>query len=73
MLTTRPWYHQLPDSWQVLWDEKYKKQFSMLDDEREVIGATLKLLGYSFNSTDPDQIQQAKEKLIEQKTPLKEV
>lgn len=60
-----------PDSWQVLWDEKYKKQFSMLDDGREVIGATLKLLGYSFNSTDPDQLQQAKEKLIEQKPLLK--
>ena len=62
-----------PDSWQVLWDEKYKNQFSMLDDERETIGATLKLLGYNFNSTDPDQLQQAKEKLIEQKPLLKKV
>ena len=60
-----------PDSWQVLWDEKYKNKFSMLDDEREVIGATLKLLGHSFNSENPDQLRQAKEKLIEQKPLLK--
>lgn len=60
-----------PDSWDVFWDDTYKNRFSMLDDSRETIGAALKLLGYSLNSTDPDQLRQAKEKLIEQKPLLK--
>ncbi len=55
-----------PDSWEVLWDEQYKNQFSMLDDQRETIGAALKLLGYSLNTTDLTEIKAAKEKLIAQ-------
>lgn len=55
-----------PESWAVLWDDQYKNQFSMLDDQRETIGAALKLLGYSLNSTDPEEIRAAKEKLIAQ-------
>ena len=61
-----------PDSWAVLWDTQYKNQFSMLDDQRETIGAALKLLGYSLNTTDPDQIKAAKEKLIAQKPLVKQ-
>ena len=61
-----------PDSWAVLWDEQYKNRFSMLDDQRETIGAALKLLGYSLNSTDPEEIKAAKEKLIEQKPLVKQ-
>ena len=50
-----------PDSWAVLWDTQYKNRFSMLDDQRETIGAALKLLGYSLNSTDPrDQARKRK-------------
>jgi spermidine/putrescine transport system substrate-binding protein len=54
-------------SWDQLWDPAYKGKIDMLDDERETIGAALKLLGFSFNSTDTEQIDQAKQKLIEQK------
>ena len=61
-----------PDSWQILWDSRYKNQISMLDDPRETIGVALKLLGYSLNSTDADQLRQAKEKLIEQRPLLKQ-
>lgn len=61
-----------PDSWQVLWDSTYKNQISMLDDHRESIGVALKLLGYSLNSTDTDQLKQAKLKLIEQRPLLKQ-
>ena len=55
------------DSWQVLWDPKYKKQILGLDSERDAVGLTLKALGYSLNSTDPAQLEEAKQKLIEQK------
>ena len=61
-----------PDSWAVLWDAQYKNQFSMLDDQRETIGAALKLLGYSLNTTDPQEIKAAKEKLIAQKPLVKQ-
>lgn len=61
-----------PDSWSILWDEKYKNQFSMLDDGRESLGAALKLLGYSFNTTDPEELKQAKDKLIQQRSLVKQ-
>ncbi len=61
-----------PDSWNVLWDEKYANQFSMLDDQRETLGVALKLLGYSLNTTDVKELQAAKEKLIAQKPLVKQ-
>ncbi len=61
-----------PDSWTVLWNEKYKNQFSMLDDPRETPGLALKMLGYSLNTTDPEELNQAKEKLLEQKPLVKQ-
>ncbi len=60
-----------PDSWSTLFDlanaEKYKGQFSMLDDEREVPGAALRYLGFSLNETDPAAMKKAQELLIAQK------
>lgn len=61
-----------PDSWNVLWNETYANQFSMLDDQRETLGAALKLLGYSLNTTDVEELQAAKEKLIAQKPLVKQ-
>lgn len=61
-----------PDSWNVLWNETYANQFSMLDDQRETLGAALKLLGYSLNTTDVKELQAAKEKLIAQKPLVKQ-
>lgn len=59
------------DSWAALFDttqiERYRKQFSMLDDERESFGAALKYLGYSVNETSPEALRQAQELLIAQK------
>ena len=62
----------VPDSWTVLWDEKNKNKFSMLDDPRETLGVALKILGYSLNTTDPEQLRQSKEKLIAQKPLVKQ-
>lgn len=55
------------DSWQILWDEKYKDQILMFDNSRDAFGLTLKMLGYSLNSQDPEQLREAAEKLKEQK------
>ncbi|MBM7583339.1 spermidine/putrescine transport system substrate-binding protein [Caldicoprobacter guelmensis] len=55
------------DSWKILWDEKYKKQIFMLDSSRDSIGVALKMLGYSLNTRNMDELEQAKEALIRQK------
>ena len=56
-----------PDSWAALWDERYRGKVSMLNDQREVLGATLKSLGHSLNSADRAAIAAAKQKLVAQK------
>lgn len=55
------------DSWSILWDPKYKDNILMQDSVRDAFGATLKYLGYSLNSTDLDELTEAKNLLIEQK------
>ena len=55
------------DSWSVLWDPKYKDSILMQDSVRDAFGVTLKYLGYSLNSTDLDELEAAKNLLIEQK------
>ncbi len=54
-------------SWADLWDTRWRGRIVMLDDMREVFGAALKLLGYSLNSTDPEQLRQARDLLLRQK------
>ena len=55
------------DSWSILWDEKYKDSILMQDSVRDAFGVALKYLGYSLNSTDLDELTEAKNLLIEQK------
>lgn len=55
------------DSWDVLWDEKYKDQVFMFDTYRDTIGAALKKLGYSLNSSNPAEIEEAKQLLLGQR------
>jgi spermidine/putrescine transport system substrate-binding protein len=56
-----------PGSWKILWDKQYAKQILMLDSQRDSIGITLKMLGYSLNSKDPKELAAAKQALIDQK------
>lgn len=53
-------------SWNILWDEAYSQKIFMMDSVRDSIGITLKMLGYSLNSTDLDQLAEAEAKLREQ-------
>ncbi len=45
----------IPTDWADLWNPKLKQRISLLDRSREVIGLTLKKLGYSYNSPDLNQ------------------
>lgn len=47
-----------------LWKPEFKNSLTVLDDERVIIGMTLKMLGYSLNETSPVALQKAKEALI---------
>ncbi len=55
------------DSWSILWDEKYKDNVLMQKSVRDAFGITLKYLGYSLNTTNREEIQKAKDLLIQQK------
>lgn len=50
-------------SWAIIFDPdqraSYAGQISMLDDSRETLGAALKYLGYSLNSTSQDELDEA--------------
>jgi spermidine/putrescine-binding protein len=53
------------DSLMDLWNPEYAGKIVLLDDERQVIGMALLALGYDPNTTDPDELDQAKELLLE--------
>jgi spermidine/putrescine transport system substrate-binding protein len=56
-----------PESWADLWSDRYGRRLSMLDDPAEVLAACLLKLGYSLNSTEPDELEEAKREAIAQK------
>lgn len=55
------------DSWNILWNEKYKGQILMQDSARDAMMIPLKLMGKSMNETDKDVLAQAQAKLKQQK------
>ncbi len=55
------------DSWTVLWDEKYADNILMQDSVRDAFMVALKLNGYSMNTLDKEELETAKNSLIEQK------
>lgn len=51
------------DSWNDLFDPKYKKKVLLLDDVREVFHIALNLLGYDANTVNENEIKKAYDKL----------
>jgi spermidine/putrescine-binding protein len=56
-----------PKSWTALWDPAYKGRLVMLDDERELMGMALQVIGFDKNSTNATELNQAEAKLVELK------
>ena len=54
-------------SWDILWDEKYKDEILMLNSQRDTIGVSLLRLGYSMNTRDVGELEEARDELIKQK------
>ena len=56
------WKDMVPNpqaSYAILGDPQYKGRVAIMDDVREVYGAALVALGYSTNSTNPEEIEKA--------------
>jgi spermidine/putrescine-binding protein len=58
-------------SWAVIFDQEVAQPnagfISLLDDERETMGSALKYLGYSLNTTNPDEVDAAAALIAETK------
>ena len=55
-----------PTDWEYLWENQdlVLKRMTLVNDVREVIGCSLRKLGYSYNSTNVENIKQAYEELL---------
>ena len=58
-----------PKDWSIFSDSRLKNRMSMLDDMREVMGAALAHLGYSVNSVNPSELEEATRLINEQWKP----
>lgn len=58
-----------PTDWDYLWENQkaLSRQVTLINDPREVLGASLRSLGYSYNSENPAEIRAAYEKLLDLK------
>lgn len=56
-----------PDSWDVLWDEKYNNQIIMQNSVRDTFIPALVKLGCSINTTDKKELREAQSLIIKQK------
>ncbi|MET3575802.1 ABC transporter substrate-binding protein [Bhargavaea ullalensis] len=52
-------------SWDDLWDPALRQKVILVDSAREVVGMGLNILGYSLNSTDRRELDEASAKLSE--------
>ena len=55
------------DSWDILWNEKYANKILMMDSQRDSLAVALKKLGYSMNTRNETELEEAKQELIKQK------
>lgn len=58
-------------AWSDFWTGKFERRATMLDDSAEVMGATLRKLGHSMNSTDPAELERARIEAIRLKPRLR--
>jgi spermidine/putrescine transport system substrate-binding protein len=55
------------DGWNYIWDNRKSltRQVTLINDVREVMGATLRTMGYSYNTTNSSEIKKAFDKLVQ--------
>ena len=61
-----------PDSWKLLYEsDKYAGKIALLSDCNTMLAPALKLLGYSINSKDPKENEEAAQLIIDHKKNIK--
>jgi spermidine/putrescine transport system substrate-binding protein len=63
------------DSWEDFYRlaPKYSGRYTVLDSPPEVVGSALKMLGYSYNSSDPKEIAEATDVLVKFKPHVRKI
>ena len=61
---------ETPDSWSIMWDEKYKDDILTFNNPRDTFAIAQFLLGQDLNTNNPDDWKAAADKLKEQKSVL---
>jgi spermidine/putrescine transport system substrate-binding protein len=69
LLYNRAEFDPAPEDWDYLWENQdvLDNRMTLLNDVRETMGAVLRSLGYSYNSTDPAELEEAYNRLVELK------
>jgi spermidine/putrescine transport system substrate-binding protein len=67
MVVNTKYVKENTDSWQVLFDKRYKGKLAMLNNSFEVSSVASKLLGYSINDTSNEKFSKLTPMLHEQK------
>ncbi len=67
--STKQFGDNTPDSWAYLFDPAMAEQWAdgginLLNDQRELISAAMKYLGYSLNDRDEEHLKQAKDAIL---------
>ncbi len=60
-------YIEEPTSWEVLWDPRYSGKILMFNNPRDSFAIAEFMLGYSINTSDPEELDECAELLTEQK------
>lgn len=60
-----------PAGWADFWQDRFGRRVTMLDDAAEVLGASLRKLGFSVNATAPAQLNRARDEAIRAKPLLR--
>lgn len=55
------------DSWAAMFEPRFKGRIGLLDDMRDTLGMILVYLGYALNTTNPDEINKARDFMIKNK------
>lgn len=58
---------EVPDSWGIMWDEKYKGRILQFNNPRDAFALAQNLLGIDLNTNDSEEWHRAYDKLKEQK------
>lgn len=63
------------ESWEDFYRlaSKYSGRYTVLDSSPEVVGSALKMLGYSYNSTDPKELDEATQELLKLKPHVRKI